>query len=106
MLMRSALFWDVTPPRVVIVYRRLGTFRSHLEGSRIVKMERTRCPETSVNNYHTTPSNIPEERSSLTDLVVVGGITYVHVNLNFTALLTKAPLGYFLPLVPCIFGLS
>jgi hypothetical protein len=23
-----------------------------------------RCPETSVNNYHTTPRNVPEERSS------------------------------------------
>jgi hypothetical protein len=23
-----------------------------------------RCPETSVNNYHTTPRNIPEERRS------------------------------------------
>jgi hypothetical protein len=23
-----------------------------------------RCPETSVNNYHTTPHNIPEERRS------------------------------------------
>jgi hypothetical protein len=22
------------------------------------------CPETSVNNYHTTPRNIPEERRS------------------------------------------
>jgi hypothetical protein len=24
----------------------------------------TRCPETSVNSYHTTPRNIPEERRS------------------------------------------
>jgi hypothetical protein len=23
-----------------------------------------RCPETSVNNYHATPRNIPEERGS------------------------------------------
>jgi hypothetical protein len=23
-----------------------------------------RCPETSVNNYHTTPRNVPEERRS------------------------------------------
>jgi hypothetical protein len=28
-------------------------------------MEAVRCPETSVNNYHTTPRyNIPEERRS------------------------------------------
>ena len=62
MLMRSALFWDITRCRVVIVYRRFGkTYRSHLHGSwvRVV-----RCRETSVNNYHTTPRNIPEERRS------------------------------------------
>jgi hypothetical protein len=29
-----------------------------------LKMGRKRCPETSVNNYHTTPRNIPEERNS------------------------------------------
>jgi hypothetical protein len=34
-LLRSALFWDVTQRRVVIVYRRFGkTYRSHLPGSR------------------------------------------------------------------------
>jgi hypothetical protein len=27
-----------------------------------VKMGPMRCPETSVNNYDTTPCNIPEER--------------------------------------------
>jgi hypothetical protein len=29
-----------------------------------VKMEPIRCPKTSVNNYHTPPRNIPEERRS------------------------------------------
>jgi hypothetical protein len=29
-----------------------------------LKMGLTRCPETSVNNYHTAPRNIPEERRS------------------------------------------
>jgi hypothetical protein len=29
-----------------------------------LKMGPIRCPETSVNNYHTTPRNIPEERRS------------------------------------------
>jgi hypothetical protein len=53
MLMRSALLWDITRRRVVIVYRSLGkTYRSCLHGSK----------ETSVNNYHTTQRNIPEER--------------------------------------------
>jgi hypothetical protein len=33
--MRSALFWDITQRRVVIVYRRFGTiYLSHLQGSR------------------------------------------------------------------------
>jgi hypothetical protein len=65
---RSALFWDITRRRVVTVHRRFGTtYRSHLHGSRVrvlftVKMVQIRCPETSVNNYHTTPRNIPEER--------------------------------------------
>jgi hypothetical protein len=40
--MRSALFWNITRRRV----------------------EPTRCPETSVNIYHATPRNIPEERRS------------------------------------------
>jgi hypothetical protein len=29
-----------------------------------VKMGQIRCPETSVNNYHTTLRNIPEQRRS------------------------------------------
>jgi hypothetical protein len=64
MFMRSALFWDITRRFVVIVYRRFGTtYWSHLHGSR-VKMGPIRYPETSVNNYHTIPRNIPEERRS------------------------------------------
>jgi hypothetical protein len=39
-----------------------STYRSHLRGSR--KMGPIDCPETSVNNDHTTPRNIPEERRS------------------------------------------
>jgi hypothetical protein len=35
MLIRSALFWDITQRRVVIIYRRFGTtYRSHLFPSR------------------------------------------------------------------------
>jgi hypothetical protein len=35
MQMRSALFWDITQRRVVILYRRFGTtYRSHFQGSR------------------------------------------------------------------------
>jgi hypothetical protein len=34
--MRSAVLWDITRRRVVIVYRRVGTtYRSHLQGSRV-----------------------------------------------------------------------
>jgi hypothetical protein len=69
MFTRSALFWDITLRRVVIVYRRFGTtYRSHLTcqdfHSWPVKMGPIRFPETSVNNYHTTQRNIPEERIS------------------------------------------
>jgi hypothetical protein len=35
-----------------------------------------RCPETSVNNYHTMPCNIPEERSSQ----VVSRLRYVFLS--------------------------
>jgi len=35
MAMRSALFWAITQPVVVIPHRRFGTtYRSHLQGSR------------------------------------------------------------------------
>jgi hypothetical protein len=34
-----------------------------------VKMGPILCPETSVNNYHTTPRNIPEERRSFRTLI-------------------------------------
>jgi hypothetical protein len=70
-MMTSALFWDIARRRVIIVYRRLRTtYLSHLHGWRIreakdswpLKMGPMQCPETSVNNYHTTPCNIPEER--------------------------------------------
>jgi hypothetical protein len=68
---RSELFWGITRAPAVIVYRRFGTtYRSHLQGSRgfsnswPLKMGTIRCPETSVNNYHSTPRNIPEERRS------------------------------------------
>jgi hypothetical protein len=67
MLLRSMHFCDITRRRVVLVYRRFGTsYRSHIRGPRVwpVKMGPIRCPETSVNNYHTTPPNIPEDRRS------------------------------------------
>jgi hypothetical protein len=35
--LRSALFWDITRRRVLIVHRRFGTCRSHLHGSRVRK---------------------------------------------------------------------
>jgi hypothetical protein len=76
--MRSALFWDVTRRRVVIVYRRFGTtYRPHLQGSRgrgdswHLKMGTTRCPETMVNNYNTTPRDIAQERRSYKKVVNV-----------------------------------
>jgi hypothetical protein len=42
----------------------LPTFRDNVSDSWPVKMGPIRCPKTSVNNYHTTPRNNPEERRS------------------------------------------
>jgi hypothetical protein len=42
----------------------LQTFRDNVSASSWIAMGPIRCPETSVNNYHTTPRNIPEERRS------------------------------------------
>jgi hypothetical protein len=93
-IMMYVLFWDITQCCVVIVYRRFGTtYRSHFHGSRVrvgkkeiqqpmnlryrlldfflsyldswhMKMGPIRCPETSVNNCHTTLCIIPEEHRS------------------------------------------
>ena len=64
--MNSALFWDITKLRVVILYRRFGTmYRSHLQESRRpLKMGPIGCPETSVKDYLSTLHNTPEERRS------------------------------------------
>jgi hypothetical protein len=50
------------------------------------------CPETSVNNFHTTPRNIPEERRSHQ---LRGGslkskkVTYLLVSLEFPFLFSS-----------------
>jgi hypothetical protein len=115
---KSVVFWVITRRRMVIIYRRFGTtYRSHLHGSSHrtfphpamlpsffagflshseswpVKMGPISCPETSVNNYHTTPCNYPEDhkfhqhrggslKSNLTTNVnIIGGqwpYHYVH----------------------------
>jgi hypothetical protein len=73
--LRSALLWDITQRRVVILYRRVGTtYRSHLKGSRSpffsswtswpLKMGPICCPETSIKDYRATLRNIPEELRS------------------------------------------
>jgi hypothetical protein len=74
-LMKSALFWNITRGRVVILYRRFGTtYRSHLQGSISprrqertswpLKMGPMQRPETPVKDYHSSLRNIPEERRS------------------------------------------
>jgi hypothetical protein len=51
MLMRSALLWDITRLRVVIVCRRFGTtYRSHLHGSRV--REGRKIPEDRRPQLH------------------------------------------------------
>jgi hypothetical protein len=62
--MISALFCDVTQRGVVVIYRRFRTtFLSYLQRWRSPrpKMGPIVCPETSVQNYHSTLRNIPEE---------------------------------------------
>jgi hypothetical protein len=74
---RSALFWDITQRRVIILYRRDGTTnRFQLQGCRSPRIELSSwtswplkmgpigCLETSVQNCHSTLRNIPEERRS------------------------------------------
>jgi hypothetical protein len=60
------LFWDITQRRLVIFYRRFGTTYRSVSSRNylLLEMGPTRCPETSVKNYHTTPPNIAEERRS------------------------------------------
>jgi hypothetical protein len=42
-------------------YWNLGKAYEAYSESWPVKMGLTRCPETSVNNYHTTPCNYPDD---------------------------------------------
>jgi hypothetical protein len=76
MLMRSALFCDIAQHHVVIVNRHFGTtYRSHLQGSRPLRMSHLQGsrplrmgpiyrPDTLVNSYHTTSHNMREEHRS------------------------------------------
>ena len=85
--MRTALFWGITQPVVVIPYPRFGTnYLSHLHGSRILDSYRRfgkiyhshfqeiplkmgpKCTETSVRNYYYSLRNSPEKSSSPTAL--------------------------------------
>jgi hypothetical protein len=68
---RSALFWDITQRRVVILHRRFGTTICPIFKGQEVQASWTSwplgpigCRETSVQNYHSTLRNIPEERRS------------------------------------------
>jgi hypothetical protein len=63
-IMRFAHFWDTKQRWVVVLYRRFGTiYRCHLQGSRSarifwpLKMRPICCPETSIQNYHSTLRN-------------------------------------------------
>jgi hypothetical protein len=65
-MLRSAFFWDVMQRRLVVCYRRFGTTsRCQLQRSsspRSLKIRTIGCPQTSVQNCHSTLRNIPEER--------------------------------------------
>jgi hypothetical protein len=56
---RSALFWG---HYAASCGNRLLTFQDNVSWP--MKMGPIRCPKTSVNNYHTTPHNVPKERRS------------------------------------------
>jgi hypothetical protein len=73
MLMRTALLWGIMQRQVAILDRRFGTtYRSHLQGDWVkksstswpLKMGLTGCPETSINDYHSTPRNMLLSSSS------------------------------------------
>jgi hypothetical protein len=62
------LFWGITQCRVVILYRRFGTYRSHLKGDFLGldpgRWDQIGCPETSAEGYQLTLRNITEQRRS------------------------------------------
>jgi hypothetical protein len=64
--LRPLLFWNITRRMLMVVYRPVGTVAwSHLLvywTAWPLKMGRTGCPETSVNNYQHTLLNIAEKR--------------------------------------------
>jgi hypothetical protein len=77
MLMRSALFWDITQRRLLIPYRRFGTVCQSVTldvGS--LKMGPKRCPETSLKDYHSSLRNISEERKSEEPFCCLGGLPF------------------------------
>jgi hypothetical protein len=48
-----------------------------------MKMGPIRCPETSVNNYHTTPCNYPEDHRFLSTSRRKPEIYAIHVSNHF-----------------------
>jgi hypothetical protein len=67
MLTRSALLWDITRHRVVIVYQHFRTTSvvtvyQHFRTTSVVTVHQHF--RTSVNNYHTTLHTIPQEHGS------------------------------------------
>jgi hypothetical protein len=59
-----------------------------------VNMGPRRCPETSVNSYHTTPRNIPEERRSHEHRGGSLKSTFVCLFVHSTVLSPKDPPNY------------
>jgi hypothetical protein len=64
MVVGSALFWNITQFRVVILYRRFETTYRSSWTSWPLKVGPICCPETSVKGYYSTLNNIPEEGRS------------------------------------------
>jgi hypothetical protein len=62
--LRSLLFWDVTQRRLVFSCLLFGTTYSFFFDSLLLKVGPIDCPETSVTEYQSMLSNIPDERGS------------------------------------------
>jgi len=67
--MKYSLLWDITQCRLTVTCWHFGKtgwfiFKGQAVQVWSLKVECIECPETSVNNYQSTPRNMPEERIS------------------------------------------
>jgi hypothetical protein len=80
MVIKFSLFWDITQRSVVFFFTdvRGQRIRRIFKSQESEKIGQIDCPETSVNNYHTTPPNIPEEADLKYVTVSTRELGYTH----------------------------